>query len=97
MVKIEADRFRFIKFQKAKDPSKKYEAIIEDVKTRRRQRVPFGSSSFQQYRDSTGMRIYSRLDHNDEKRRQNYLARHEKTRHKKWSPSWFSSVFLWNG
>ena len=95
--KIEADRFRFIKFQKAKDPLKKYEAIIEDVKTRRRQRVPFGSSAFQQYRDSTGLKIYSRLDHNDEKRRQDYLARHEKTRHKKWSPSWFSSVFLWNG
>ena len=95
--KIEADRFRFIKFQKAKDPAKKYEAIIEDVKTRRRQKVPFGASAFQQYRDSTGLKLYSRLDHNDEKRRQNYLARHEKTRNKKWSASWFSSVFLWNG
>ena len=97
MVKIEADRFRFIKFQKARDPKKKYDAIIEDVKTRRRQTVPFGDVRFQQFSDSTGLKLYSRLDHNDEKRRQNYLARHEKTRHKKWSPSWWSSVFLWNG
>jgi hypothetical protein len=95
MVKIEADRFRFIKFQKAKNPLKKYEAIIEDVKTRRRQKVPFGSSIYPQYRDSTGLKLYSRLDHNDEKRRQNYKARHESTRHKKWSASWFSDTFLW--
>ena len=97
MVKIEADRFRFIKFQKSKTKFKKYDGIIEDVKTRRRQTVPFGDVRFEQYRDSTGLKLYSRLDHNDEKRRQNYLARHESTRHKKWSPSWFSSVFLWNG
>ena len=97
MVRIEADRFRFIKFQKARDPKKKYEAVIEDVKTRERQRVPFGSSIHDQYRDSTGLKLYSRVDHNDEKRRQNYLARHEKTRHKKWSASWLSSVFLWDG
>ena len=46
-------------------------------------------------RDSTGLKLYSRLDHNDDKRRKNYLARHEKTRHKRFSPSWLSAVFLW--
>ena len=95
MVKIEADRFRFIKFQKSKTMNKKYDAIIEDVKTRRKQTVPFGDKRYEQYSDSTGLKLYSRLDHNDEKRRKNYLARHEKTRHKKWSPSWFSATFLW--
>ena len=97
MVKIEADRFRFIKFQKSKTRFKKYDAIIEDVKTRRKQTVPFGDVRYEQFSDSTGLKLYSRLDHNDEKRRQNYLARHEKTRNKKWSASWFSSVFLWSG
>ena len=92
-----ADRFRLVRFQKASNRKKKYEAVIEDVVTKRQQKVPFGSSAHEQYRDDTGLKIYSRLDHNDEKRRQDYLARHEKTRHKKWSPSWFSSVFLWNG
>ena len=92
-----SEQFRFIKFERSHLPNKKYNAIIEDVKTRRKQRVPFGQNGAEQYKDSTGLKLYSHLDHNDLKRRTNYLARHEKTRHKKFSPSWFSSVFLWNG
>ena len=97
MSKIDSDRFRFVKFQKSKSRNAKYDAIIEDVKTLRKQTIPFGDNSYQQYRDDTGLKIYSRLDHNDKKRKASYLARHEKTRYKKWSASWFSSVFLWNG
>lgn len=94
---IKADRFKHIRFERSRVSGKKYDAIIEDKITKKRQRVPFGSSIHDQYRDSTGLKLYSRVDHNDEKRRQSYLARHEKTRHKKFSPSWYSSVFLWNG
>lgn len=94
---IDADRFRHIKFQRSKTTGKKYDAIIEDVKTRKRQRVPFGSAIHEQYKDTTGLKLYSHLNHNDEKRRKNYLARHEKTRHKIYSPSWYSANFLWNG
>ena len=35
--------------------------------------IHFGNSSYQHYRDKTG--IWSNLDHNDKKRRENYLAR----------------------
>lgn len=94
---IKADRFKHIRFERSKTRGKKYDSIIEDKITKKRQRVPFGDDSFQQYRDDTGLKLYSRLDHNDEKRRQSYLARHEKTRHKKFSSSWYSSVFLWDG
>ena len=94
---IKADRFKHIRFERSRVSGKKYDAIIEDKITKKRQRVPFGSSIHDQYRDSTGLKLYSRVDHNDEKRRQSYLARHEKTRHKKFSPSWYSSVFLWSG
>ena len=92
-----ADQFRLLRFERSKNPKKKYDAILEDVKTKRTQRVPFGSRQplYEQYKDSTGLKLYSRLDHGDEKRRKNYLARHEKTRHKKWSPSWFSWRYLW--
>ena len=92
-----ADQFRLLRFERSKNPKKKYDAILEDVKTKRTQRVPFGSRQplYQQYKDSTGLKLYSRLDHGDEERRKNYLARHEKTRHKKFSPSWFSWQFLW--
>ena len=91
-----SEQFRFIRFERSHLPNKKYNAIIEDIKTRRKQRVPFGSTLFQQYKDSTGLKLYSHLDHNDLKRRSNYLARHEKTRHKKFSPSWYSATFLWS-
>lgn len=93
---IEADRFRLIKFERSHLPAKKYNAIIEDKVTKRRQRVPFGSKIHEHYKDTTGLKLYSRLDHNDPKRKANYLARHEKTRHKVFSPSWFSWKFLWN-
>lgn len=96
---IKADRFKHIRFERSRSRKSKYDAIIEDKITKRQQRVPFGSADplYEQYRDTTGLKLYSRLDHNDEKRRQSYLARHEKTRHKKFSPSWYSAVFLWNG
>ena len=92
-----ADQFRLLRFERSKNPKKKYDAVIEEVKTKKTQRVSFGSRQplYQQYKDSTGLKLYSRLDHGDEERRKNYLARHEKTRHKKWSSSWFSWQFLW--
>ena len=91
-----SDLFRLIKFERATDPLKKYNAIIEDVKTRKRMKVPFGSSIHEQYRDDVPLKIYSRLDHNDEKRRKNYLARHGDTMKKKFSASYFSAKYLWN-
>ena len=94
---IQSDRFRHIRFERSRTRGKKYDSIIEDKVTKRQQRVPFGDVSFQQYRDTTGLKLYSRLDHNDPKRRAAYKARHEKTRHKKFSASWYSDTFLWSG
>ena len=94
---IKEDRFRHIRFERSKTRGKKYDAIIEDKVTKRRQRVPFGSADplYPLYRDSTGLKLYSRLDHNDPKRRAAYKARHENTRHKKFSSSWYADRFLW--
>ena len=91
-----SDQFRFIKFQKSKSRFSKYDAIIEDIKTRRRQKVPFGDKRYEQYKDTTGLKIYSHLDHNNLKRRDNYLKRHASTMKRKWSASYFSARFLWN-
>jgi hypothetical protein len=90
-----SDQFRLVRFERSRTKNKKYDAIIEDRKTKRTQRVPFGQIGYAQYKDSTGLKLYSRLDHGDEERKKNYLARHEKTRHKKWSASWLSWQFLW--
>ncbi len=89
-----SDQFRLLRFERGSG-FKKYNAIIEDKKTKRRQKIPFGDKRFSQYKDSTGLKLYSRLDHGDPERKKNYLARHEKTRHKKHSASYYSAVFLW--
>ena len=35
----------------------------------------FGHKDYQQYKDRTGLKLYSHLDHLDKDRRKNYLAR----------------------
>ena len=76
-------------FKKSTHKHKKYMAKVED------EWVHFGDTRYEHYKDSTPLKIYSHLDHGDEKRRALYKARHNATRHKKYSPSWFSDVFLW--
>jgi len=55
----------------------------------------FGNPLYQQWRDSTPLKLYSHLDHNDSKRRKAFKTRFEKTRHNVGSASFFSDIFLW--
>jgi len=89
-----SEQFQFVKFRKSRTLNKKYDMIIRDKNTKRLQTVPFGDTRYEHYMDSA-LGHYSHLNHYDEKRRKAYLARHEKTRHKKFSASWASAVFLW--
>jgi hypothetical protein len=57
--------------------------------------VHFGDNRYQQYKDSTPLKLYRHLDHGDAARRANFKSRHESTRHKKYSPSWFADKYLW--
>ena len=91
-----SDRFVFVKFQKSNTKGKKYDAILFDKISKRRQTIPFGSNIHDQYYDSTGLGLYKRLNHLDRKRRASYLARHADTMKKKYSPSWFSAKYLWS-
>jgi len=91
-----SDRFRLIKFRRSKTRGKKYDAIIQDITTKRTQTVPFGAQGYEQYRDDTGLGIYTRYNHLDPKRKKNYLSRHANTMTKKWSPSYFSAKYLWD-
>ena len=70
-----SDKFKLIKFQKSKTRGKKYDAIIEEKLTKRRMRIPFGAIGYEQYRDDTGLKLYTRYDHLDRERRKNYLKR----------------------
>ena len=68
---------------------KKYMAVFSDSKT-----VHFGDNRYGQYRDKTRLKLYTRLDHNDPKRKDNYYARHGVDA-KLYTPKWFSHKYLW--
>jgi len=88
--------YKFLKFIRSKTKGKKYDAIIENVKTGQIATLPFGDVKYDQYIDSTGLKLYSHKDHNDKMRRTLYRKRHEvylKTN--MYSPGYFSWRFLW--
>ena len=65
--------------------------------------IHFGSIEHSQYKDSTPLKLYSNLDHNDKQRRANYLARAKGIKNKsgdltwkdKNSPNYYSVHYLW--
>ena len=85
----------FVRNEKSRTKNKKYDGIIRNKNTKKEKRVPYGDIRYQHYRDTTKLKLYSHLDHNDPKRRKNYKNRHEKTRHNKFSSSWFAYKYLW--
>lgn len=87
--------YKLIGFQKSSTKNKKYDALLENKDSKKIKKVPFGDIRYQQFRDSTPLKLYSHLDHNDLNRRHLYLARHASTKDDKFSSSWFSANFLW--
>ena len=97
------DEYRFVKFEKSKKKFKKYDAVFEHKKTGKKKIISFGSlrenfEPYNHYKDTTGLGIYSKWDHNDLKRRKLYRMRHGFNDFHKiiYSPSWFSWNYLWN-
>ena len=61
---------KVIKIEPSTSGNKKYKAFVGD------RIIHFGDKRYGQYKDSTGVGKYSKLDHNDKKRRKNYFNRH---------------------
>ena len=78
------------KIKKSTRGTKKYMAVFRDG----RPPVHFGSSSNLHYKDSTGLGVWSKFDHNDKERRRLFRARF-KTPGKKYGARWFSWHYLW--
>jgi hypothetical protein len=97
MVFYSDKQYKFVKFERSKNLEAKYDAILENKQNKRRVRVPFGNRSYEQWRDTTGLKLYSHLDHNDQRRRASYRARHgaQGYQNRKYSPAYFSWNFLW--
>jgi hypothetical protein len=86
------------KFSKSKAKNKKYA-----VRTPGGKLINFGDSRMQQFKDSTGLGLYSHLDHGDSKRRKSYLARAKGIKDKNGNLTWknpesanyYSVKYLW--
>lgn len=84
-------------FRKSTRKNKKYDAYYNG------KWIPFGDPNSEQYKDSTGLGLYSHMDHNDPKRREAYRkrasgiknAKGELTYKDKNSPNYYSFNFLW--
>lgn len=76
--------------------NKKYRVRIsfKDGKVRT---VQFGDKRYEQFKDKTPLKFYSKKDHGDNERKRNYRARHGAQGHHKkvYSPAWFSWKYLW--
>ena len=68
--------YKLVGFERSHVRGKKYDAILRNKKTRSKRRVPFGAVGYEQYRDSTGKGLYTRVNHGDPKRRRNYRTLH---------------------
>ena len=89
MVKYEKALYKFMGFEKGSYP-KKYNALLENKETGRKVKVSFGDRRYEQYRDSTGLGIYSDKDHLDKNRRRQYKARHSQEK------KTFRNYWNWN-
>lgn len=86
------------KFEVSNRENKKYKVITPSGKT-----VHFGDKRYEQYKDTTPLKAYSNLNHNDEERRKQYRARHSAVKTKDGTPaykdpekpSYYAYKYLW--
>ena len=50
---------------------------------------------YEQFKDLTPLKLYSKYDHNDIDRRNNYIKRHEKDIINGFNAGYLSKIFLW--
>ena len=87
------------KFEKSKKKNKKYSVI-----TPKGNKIDFGDKRYKHFKDTTDLKLYSDLNHNDKKRQKNYCARSsriknkkgELTKNNKESANHYSMKYLWS-
>ena len=73
---------KILKFEKGPG-IKKYTAYVKNKETKEIRKINFGQKNYQQYKDRTPLKLYSKDDHNTLKRMQNYYMRHSGTKNRK--------------
>lgn len=96
MVYYSKSEYELEGFRKSKTQNKMYDAILKSKRNSREIKVPFGDSTMENFHDKTGLNLYPRLVHGDEKRRKAFRARHKGyLKEGFYSPSYFSFFYLW--
>ena len=99
---------RIVKFMRGTSKGKKYTAVVENRRTKKRRRISFGGVGYQQYKDRTSLKLYAKGDHGDRRRMENYFNRHSGTKNRAeairkekrksrgyYNPKILSHEFLW--
>jgi hypothetical protein len=74
--------YKFIQFQKSDRQGKKYTAVLQHKPNKKIVYIHFGAikpdgTPYEQYKDSTGLKLYSKYDHKNKDRQKKYIARHK--------------------
>ena len=86
--------YSLLGFEPSHRKLKKYDAILQNKKTKEKIRVPFGDKRYENFTDKTGLDLYP--THSDPVRRARYRKRHRGYLRKGfYSPGWFSWNMLW--
>ena len=67
---------KIVKISKSKSKGKKYMAIVKNNKTQKKRKIHFGASDYEQFKDRTKIGYYTRKNHGNKKRQENYYNRH---------------------
>ena len=97
---------KIVKFKKSERKGKKYMVIVKNKKTGKKKTLHFGATGYEQFKDSTPLKLYSKGNHGDPKRRKNYFNRHSGTPYKNkavhkesqtglYTPKLLSHIYLW--
>ncbi len=97
---------KIVKFEKSKRKGKKYMVIVKNKETGKERTLHFGATEYEQFKDSTPLGLYSKVNHGDSKRRKNYFNRHSGTPYKNkavhkesqegiYTPKLLSHLYLW--
>lgn len=88
--------YTFLRFEKATAKDKKYNAVLQNNKTKREKRIPFGCSFMENYQDKTGLNLYPQLIHGDPVRRKAFQSRfHHLLKDGYYSAAYYSYYYLW--
>lgn len=72
------------------DGNKKYKVTLDNGSI-----VQFGDKRYEQYKDTSPLKLYSHKDHLDTNRRKLFKARHAKNIGVEYSAAWLSDKYLW--